>query len=47
MSKKSIIARQAKRERVVAKYHDVRAQLKKTMTMMDFQNCQEMHLRYV
>ncbi|HRG69427.1 MAG: 30S ribosomal protein S14 [Saprospiraceae bacterium] len=29
MSKKSIIARQAKRERAVAKYHDVRAQLKK------------------
>jgi len=29
MSKKSIIARQAKRERMVAKYADLRAQLKK------------------
>ncbi len=29
MSKKSIIARQRKRERIVAKYADLRAQLKK------------------
>lgn len=29
MSKKSIIARQSKRERMVAKYADLRAQLKK------------------
>ncbi len=29
MSKKSIIARQAKREKMVAKYADLRAQLKK------------------
>ncbi|HEX5625379.1 MAG TPA: 30S ribosomal protein S14 [Saprospiraceae bacterium] len=29
MSKKSIIARQQKRERTVAKYHDIREKLKK------------------
>lgn len=29
MSKKSIIARQLKREKVVAKYHDIRLKLKK------------------